>query len=248
MKYGLKYWLFLSAAVLVSCADSKGTECGSGDPVDIDGNTYCVFEQAVVVENGFECPPDAPFLTQAMGFGVCGKSDQIPIDLLDDIHDQWQLDRGSCTVNSDCAPGKNCVAGVCQTGPTNNNNSTNNATKNSTNNSTNNLTNNSTNNSTNNPTCATDDNCAVGQSCVNGACKIPCGGIAGGSCGDTEWCDYGGVSGMCGAADQLGVCEPRPDVCDAAVTPVCGCDSVGYNNACEAQVAGVDIISEGACP
>ena len=239
----------MSAAFFVSCADDKATECGAGDAVDIDGTTYCVFEQAVVVENGFECPPDVPFLTPAMGFGVCGKSGEVPIDLLDDILQQWQSDRGTCTLNAECAADKSCVANVCQNQTPNNstNNTTNNTTNNSTNNTTNNSTNNTTNNSTNNPVCGSDDECAVGQSCVSGACVVPCGGFIGLQCSDTEWCNYGGLDGMCGAADQSGTCEPRPEVCTADVAEVCGCDGVTYGNLCKANAAGADVITLGPC-
>jgi len=46
-----------------------------------------------------------------------------------------------------------------------------------------------------------------------------CGGFAGVTCRDWEFCDY--PSG-CGFADGTGVCRPRPMGCAGVVEPVCG--------------------------
>jgi hypothetical protein len=73
-----------------------------------------------------------------------------------------------------------------------------------------------------------------------------CGGIAGIACGEGLYCNYEG--GACGAADQSGTCQARPDVCTGDVNPVCGCDGNTYSNACQAAVAGVSVASQGACP
>lgn len=73
-----------------------------------------------------------------------------------------------------------------------------------------------------------------------------CGGLAGFVCPDTEWCDYP-ADAMCGAADQTGVCRPRPDVCSLLYAPVCGCDGRTYANECVANAAGVDVAYGGAC-
>lgn len=242
----MKHFWILACLVAATggCGDDARTEvtCGSGDPVAIDGTTYCVFEQAVVVENGFECPPSAPFLTQAAGFGVCAQQAMLPPVVVEDIHLAWQTDRGACVVESECVSGKACVAGVCQT-PANTNNVSNNATNNASNNA---------NNASNNATCVVDADCGVGESCVGGVCEqilggTGCGGLQGLVCEANAWCNYGGVSGMCGAADQMGTCTPRPEVCTDNFDPVCGCDGVTYSNACDANAAGADIIATGEC-
>lgn len=102
-------------------------------------------------------------------------------------------------------------------------------------------------------TCTKDLECNRGEVCTNMVCVLPtspvtCGGRTGGVCNATQWCDYGGPINACGAADGTGTCEVRPQVCPLVFAPVCGCDNNNYGNACEANAAGVDIVSTGMCP
>jgi len=73
-----------------------------------------------------------------------------------------------------------------------------------------------------------------------------CGGITGAPCADDEFCKYADDA-MCGAADQTGVCTPRPEGCTLDDVPVCGCDNQTYSNACEANRAGVSVADDGEC-
>lgn len=73
-----------------------------------------------------------------------------------------------------------------------------------------------------------------------------CGGLQGLPCEEGEFCNW--TDGSCGAADQLGVCEVIPTACDDVFNPVCGCDDETYSNACEANAAGVSVVSQGECP
>jgi len=73
-----------------------------------------------------------------------------------------------------------------------------------------------------------------------------CGGLLGLTCGASEYCAYD-PKAACGAADQTGVCTPRPQVCNDIYAPVCACDGQTYANECEAAGKGSSVLHTGAC-
>ena len=74
-----------------------------------------------------------------------------------------------------------------------------------------------------------------------------CGGIGNVQCASAgDFCKN--AAGQCGTQDAEGVCTTRPEACPQIYEPVCGCDGQTYGNACEADMAGVNVQSEGACP
>jgi hypothetical protein len=63
-------------------------------------------------------------------------------------------------------------------------------------------------------------------------------------CDATEYCAL--PEGTCGG---IGTCTSRGInvFCMTLWQPVCGCDGVTYSNSCNAQKAGVSLLSDGAC-
>lgn len=104
-----------------------------------------------------------------------------------------------------------------------------------------------------NGNCFCDDECTFyGDCCSNkaavcdGGVAQNCGGLAGLACGQGEYCQYDATA-VCGAADQLGVCQPTPQACTFEFAEVCGCNDQTYSNSCFAAMAGTSVAYDGPC-
>ena len=61
-------------------------------------------------------------------------------------------------------------------------------------------------------------------------------------CDDDEYCAFPEGAFCAFEVDIRGTCEPRPETCLGLGDPVHGCDCNVYENPCEAQQAGVDVL------
>ena len=234
----MKKWIMMTVSLLVlsACGGEKSSDCGDGEAIEVSGADYCVYRQEVVVENGFECPSALPNLFQGGGVAICTGENSIDPQRIGEIRDRYRErdpSYGACQIDLNCASGEICLDQECVSQNGNNTNNTNN-----------------TNNSTNNGAqCQSGTDCDANQICESGVCYDPCGGFAGFMCPDpnTQFCDYA-VDAMCGIADALGICRTRPEACDQAFVPVCGCDGQTYGNACTANQQGQGVMSDGECP
>jgi hypothetical protein len=81
---------------------------------------------------------------------------------------------------------------------------------------------------------------------ASGTLNLPCTGSFDGACGPQEYCAFQ-PGQFCGAQGDSATCKPRPLTCPIESNPVCGCNAVVYPNACEANSAGVGLLSFGPC-
>ncbi len=109
--------------------------------------------------------------------------------------------------------------------------------------------------------CQSDEECGPNQLCQQVQCiRWPCpalcvqdpnadrmcGTRGAGHCEEGEYC-HREPRAICGMADAPGVCRVPPTICTREFMPVCGCDRQTYSNACNANAAGVSVLSVGAC-
>jgi hypothetical protein len=89
--------------------------------------------------------------------------------------------------------------------------------------------------------------CQDAAQAAAGAAGAKCGVEGAARCSTGLFCQFPPAA-QCGATDEPGECQPRPQACTANYNPVCGCDAKTYANACSAEAAGVSVKQENACP
>jgi hypothetical protein len=78
---------------------------------------------------------------------------------------------------------------------------------------------------------------------ANGEC--PCGGPDNVACEDGRYCQL--ATGACLGPSAGGSCKLAPTDCTSVKSPVCGCDGVIYDNACQAAKSKVSITGTATC-
>lgn len=81
---------------------------------------------------------------------------------------------------------------------------------------------------------------------LDGASAKKCGGLIGATCPAGDYCEYKATQ-ACGAGDQQGTCQKKPDACAQFYQPVCGCNGKDYGNSCDANAAGTSVAKDGKC-
>lgn len=79
---------------------------------------------------------------------------------------------------------------------------------------------------------------------VDEGCGADCG-LADQQCAPNEFCSY--PTNSCFQSGITGKCKTIPASCPVLDVPVCGCDGVTYENACEMDANSVSLWYEGAC-
>ncbi len=70
---------------LFGCVDATSACGGGGETVRVNGASYCVYKQSIVIVGGFECPASMPFRIDFEGATVCGQGGFDDIDVPEDI-------------------------------------------------------------------------------------------------------------------------------------------------------------------
>jgi hypothetical protein len=69
---------------LNGCADET-SHCGDGEAVDVNGASYCVYKESIVIVGGFDCPASMPYRIDFEQATVCGSHGFGDVDVPQDI-------------------------------------------------------------------------------------------------------------------------------------------------------------------
>jgi hypothetical protein len=98
--------LFIGLAVF-ACSDDtvSGSECGDGQAVQFEGYGYCVYRGAIT-EEGFDCPPGSPMMTEIPDFFICGPTGEtLDAEDVEEIVARAEMGWINHSSSSDSGPG-----------------------------------------------------------------------------------------------------------------------------------------------
>ncbi len=79
-------WLAVAVAAIAAAACAEATHaCGGGEAVTVNGSSYCVYKQNIVIVGGFDCPASMPYRRDFERATVCGDHGFDDIDVAEDI-------------------------------------------------------------------------------------------------------------------------------------------------------------------
>ena len=78
--------------IATACGETEETplDCGRGAAMDVDGQTYCRYEQSIT-ETGFDCPAAVPARYNFSGGVVCGPTAGLPDDVVEKIEKEAKM-------------------------------------------------------------------------------------------------------------------------------------------------------------
>ncbi len=78
--------LLVAMAWLTGCAEATNSNaCGDGDAVTVNGESYCVYRESVVIVGGFDCPASMPYRIDFQHATVCGNHGFDGVDVPEDV-------------------------------------------------------------------------------------------------------------------------------------------------------------------
>lgn len=82
MRTGVGIGVLLVSALGGACGgDASNVDCGRGRLVRVGGESYCTYADGIVIEGGFQCPEELPYLIRLDDAAVCASAEHDPGEL-----------------------------------------------------------------------------------------------------------------------------------------------------------------------
>ncbi|MGM0559430.1 MAG: hypothetical protein ACQEVA_23815, partial [Myxococcota bacterium] len=84
--------MIIAAVGLGTSCQSAVDTCGEGEEVELSEGSVCVYDEEIVIETGFSCPADKPFIHGGDGHVVCSEGKQLRPDDISRINEELGQD------------------------------------------------------------------------------------------------------------------------------------------------------------